>query len=74
MKLHLTFEEKDFVSLREFDKAVKKQLGNRVYVCGDYLCLYFDYPKELAAMLRPFPTVKQLEFDLESSLPDEKKK
>ena len=74
MKLHLTFEEKDFVSLREFDKAVKRQLGTHTYVGTDCLCIYFDYPKELAAMLRPFSLVKQLEFDLESSLPDAKGK
>jgi hypothetical protein len=73
MKVTLKFEEKDFENLRTFESAVKKQLGNNVYVGADSLCLYFDYPKELSAMLRPFPTKVQLEFELESSLPDKKK-
>lgn len=72
MKVTLKFEEKDFENLRAFDKAVKLQLGNNVYVGADSLCLYFEYPKELAAMLRPFPPQTQLEFELESSLPDKK--
>lgn len=74
MKLNLKFEKKDFASLREFDKAVKRQLGPNVYVGTDSLCFYMDYPKALSAMLRPFPPKdQQLEFELESSLPDDKK-
>ena len=74
MKLHLTFEDKDFENMRAFDKAVKRQLGPNVYVGSDSLCFYFDFPKELSAMLRPFaPTGTQFEFDLESSLPDKGK-
>ena len=69
MKLNLKFEKSDFESLRTFDKAVKKQLGNNTYVGTNSLCLYFNYPKELVAMLRPFPPTEQLEFELESSLP-----
>ena len=72
MKLHLTFEEKDFENLRAFDKAVKRQLGSNVYTGTNSLCLYFDYPPALAAMLRPYSTGTQMEFDLESSLPDSK--
>jgi hypothetical protein len=73
MKLQLKFNEADFKNMREFDRAVKRQLGNNCYVGSDSLCLYFDYPKELVAMLRPFPQTKQMEFELESSCPDEKK-
>jgi len=77
MKLHLTFEEKDFENMRSFEKAVKRQLGNNVYVGSDSLCVYFDYPRELALNLRPRTgtgtTPTQLEFDLESSLPDQRK-
>lgn len=69
MKVTLKFEEKDFMNMRSFEKAVKKQLGPRVYVGTDSLCFYFDYPKELVAMLRPYPEKVQLEFDLESSCP-----
>ncbi len=70
MKLHLSFEESDFKDLRSFDRAVKRQVGKNCYVGTDSLCLYFAFPKELAAMLRPYPPTKQLEFDLESSLPE----
>lgn len=72
MKVHLKLEDADFQNLRAFEKAVKRQLGSNVYVGTDSLQVYFDYPKELVAMLRPFPATKQLEFDLESSLPDAK--
>jgi hypothetical protein len=71
MKVTLKFEEKDFDTMRSFEKAVKKQLGNNVYVGTSNLCLYFDYPKELYSMLRPYPPQVQLEFELESSLPDQ---
>lgn len=72
MKVSLKFEEKDFETLRTFEKAVKRQLGNNVYVGTDSLCLYFDYPQELVARLRPLYHGTQLEFELESSLPDKK--
>lgn len=72
MKIHLTFEDKDFENMRALDKAVKKQLGNNCYVGTNSLCMFFDYPKEMVAMLRPYPENKQYEFDLESSLPDSK--
>jgi hypothetical protein len=72
MKLHLTFNENDFNSMRLFERAVKRQCGENCYVGTNSLQVYFDYPKELIAMLRPCPTTKQLEFDLESSLPDAK--
>lgn len=72
MKVQLKFEDKDFENLRAFEKAVRKQLGNNIYVGSESLCLYFKYPKELDAMLRPFPDKKQYEFELESTLPDQK--
>jgi hypothetical protein len=72
MRLRLKFEESDFETLRSFDKAVKRQLGNNVYTGTDSLCLYFDYSPELAARLRPLYKGNQLEFELESSLPDAK--
>jgi len=67
MTLHLKFEEKDFATLKSFEKAVYRQLGNNVYVGTDSLCFYFDYPKELVARLRPSYKGNQLEFELESS-------
>jgi hypothetical protein len=72
MKVTLKFEETDFENMRVFEKAVKKQLGNNVYVGTNNLCFFFEYPKELVAMLRPMPSQVQLEFELESSLPDQK--
>jgi hypothetical protein len=72
MKLNLKFEESDFETMRTFEKAVKKQLGGNVYVGTDNLCFFFEYPKEMKAMLRPLPEKVQLEFDLDSSLPDQK--
>lgn len=69
MKLELKFNESDFDSFKSFEKSVKKQFGNKVYVGTNSLCLYFDYPKELVDMLRPYPQTKQLEFVLESSTP-----
>ena len=72
MKLELKFNDEDFTSMKSFEKAVKRQLGNHVYVGTNSLCVYFDYPKNLVSMLRPFPETKQLEFVLESSLPDGK--
>ena len=52
MKVILQFEEKDFDSLREFGKALERQCG-KTYAGTDSFCVYFDYPKELSAMLRP---------------------
>ena len=72
MTLVLKFEPKDFGSFKSFEQAVKKKLGQNVYVGTDSLCFYFDYPKELAAMLRPFPVKEQLEFELNSFRPDSK--
>jgi predicted component of viral defense system (DUF524 family) len=73
MKLELKFKPEDFKSLHKFSDAVKRQLGPNVYVGTDSLCFYFDYPKQLAAQLRPFaPEPQQLEFEVESSLPDAK--
>lgn len=69
MKLNLKFEKRDFQNLREFEKAVQKQVGNQCYVGTNSICLYFDYPPELAAMLKPYPPKEQLEFELESSKP-----
>jgi hypothetical protein len=72
MTLNLKFEEKDFETLRAFDKAVKRQLGENVYTGTDSLCFYFDYCPEMVARLRPLYRGNQLEFTLESSLPDSK--
>lgn len=69
MVVNLKFEKSDFDSMRSFEKSVQQQLGNNIYVGTDSLCLYFDYPKELKDMLRPYPPKEQLEFTLTSSHP-----
>ena len=69
MKFQLKFEEGDFDSMRVFEKAVKRQLGNDVYVGTNNLCFYFTYPKELVERIRPLCPHKQLEFEFKSSLP-----
>ena len=52
MKVTLTFEKKDFDTLRKFGEAVERQCG-KTYVGTDSFACYFDYPPELAALLRP---------------------
>ena len=69
MKLTLKFNKEDFDSFKSFEKAVYKQVGNNVYLGTDSMCVYFDYPKELKAMLRPYPEKEQLEFELTASKP-----
>ena len=73
MKVNLKFTDSDFESFKSFQSAVKKQLGNDVYVGPDALCLYFQYPPSLSAMLRPFPKQVQLEFELTSEDPSKGK-
>lgn len=68
MKIHLEFNKEDFNSMRYLEQAVKKQLGNNVYIGTGSLCLYFPYTKTLTEMLRPYSPKKQLEFDLVSEL------
>lgn len=69
MDIKLKFNEKDFENFKSFEKSVKRQLGQNTYVGTDSLCVYFDYPPSLSAMLRPFPKYIQLEFELTSSMP-----
>lgn len=68
-ELNLKFTETDFANFKAFEKAIQKQLGSNVYVGANSLCIYFDYPKELVAMLRPNSEKVQLEFQLVSSKP-----
>ena len=75
MQVQLQFQDSDFENMRAFEKAVKRQLGNNVYVGCNSLCLYFGFPKEFSAKLRPFAPKSDggMEVTLESSLPDAKK-
>jgi len=60
-----------------FERHVRSQLGN-VSVPWDTtyskLTACFEYPKELEEKLRPYPTGKELEFELESEAISEPKK
>lgn len=67
MQVKVTFKPEDFKTMRTFESAVRRQLGKNVYVGTDSMCIYLDYPKELKAMLRPFPPAQQLEFTLDST-------
>jgi len=70
VKFTLNFNQEDFRSFRDFEKAMARQLGNTVYVGTDSCCLFFEYPPALHAMLRPYPNQKkQLEFELVSTKP-----
>lgn len=52
MKLLFEVTAKDLETFRKFQDSVNKQLGN-VYVGTNSACVYFDYPPELVALLRP---------------------
>jgi hypothetical protein len=52
MKLLVELSEKDFENMRAFDKALNNQLG-AVYCGTNSMSVYFDYPPELCALLRP---------------------
>ncbi len=71
--INLKFVPGDFDNFRSFEKAVIKQLGNTAYVGTENVCLYFEYPKELKELLRPFPKFNQLEFKLVSERAELKK-
>jgi len=73
----LTFNEKDFKSRRDFDNGVARQMDKTATVLssafGWCVAYHFDYPKELMAMLQPFPKEPKFDFELESSVPEPKK-
>jgi hypothetical protein len=52
MKLLIEFEQKDFETFRKFQDSLNRQLGN-TYAGTNSAVVYFDYPPELVALLRP---------------------
>ena len=52
MKLLVEVEQKDFATFRKFQDPLNRQLGN-VYVGTNSMAVYFDFPPELVALLRP---------------------
>jgi hypothetical protein len=62
--MKLQFTERDFKSFSDFEKAVKRQLGDTTYVGTEHLVVKWEYPKVLKEMLRPYPKEFQSEFEL----------
>jgi hypothetical protein len=60
----MTFTEKDFEKLRNFQKRVNREFGENAYVGADSATIVVNYSAELKAMLRPFPLQKHFEFYL----------
>lgn len=64
MKIKLELTESDFKDFRSFEKALKKRFGENTYVGTDSLVFSVEYPKELKAMLRPYPETPTYQFEL----------
>jgi hypothetical protein len=62
LSVSLKFTPKELEDFRGFEKAMKRQLGSDTYVGTDHCVVVIEYPKELKAMLRPFPEKLQYEF------------
>lgn len=62
--MKVTFTEKDFRTLRNFEDVLKKKFGDTTYVGTDYATVLVEYSPELKASLRPFPPSLPLEYEL----------
>lgn len=62
--MKLTFEPKNFETLRKTFAALEKQLYTDGYFGTDAFVLKFDYCNEFKQLLRPFPNLSNLEFEL----------
>jgi hypothetical protein len=51
--MKLTFEQKDFDTLRKFQNRVYKQFGENTYVGTDSLTLHVEYSPKVKATIRP---------------------
>ena len=73
MKIELKFEPKDFETFKNFESAIKRQVGNHVYIGSNSFCLYFDYTNDMCEKLRhPLPIVGETVATVESSRPEAK--
>ena len=77
MKIKLQFEQADFDSFATFEKSITNQIPYPVYTGTDNLIIFtpkishfYEFPKVLAKMLRPFPEEQKYAFELN---PDPKK-
>lgn len=66
MKLNLSFKEEDFFTLSTVEDAIRKQLGNNVYVGSQSLCVYLYFPANFADVFHSAP--ETYECELKSSL------
>lgn len=48
--------------LRKFQNAMAKEFGDNAYVGTGHATVVLEYSPELLAMLRPFPSMENLEF------------
>lgn len=62
--MKVTFTDKDWDKLRNFQNTVNQKMGLQSYVGADYVCMMVEYSPELKAMLRPFPQEKHYTFEL----------
>ena len=63
-KMKLTFTEKEFDVLRNFQNRLTKEFGVNTYVGTDNVNLFVEYSPELKAMIRPLPGEKHFEFEI----------
>lgn len=62
--MKVTFTEKDFAQLRNFQNKMNKVFGVAAYVGTDYATVLLDYSPALKAMIRPMPQSPQYEFEV----------
>jgi len=60
----MTFTQKDFASLRNFQKRMEQEFGTTAYTGTDYATILVDYSTELKDMIRPMSGVQHLNFVL----------
>jgi hypothetical protein len=61
-----SLSHRHYGSGKEHDKMVKKSFGPTASYVNGHVSFYYEYPKGLVEMLRPFPPKLKYEFDVES--------
>lgn len=62
--MKVTFTEKDFSALRNFQNKMNKVFGDTAYVGTDYSTILLHYSLILKNMIRPLNENKQYEFEV----------
>jgi hypothetical protein len=62
--MKLTFTQKEFDKLRNFQNRMAKEFGDTAYVGPDYATVLVEYSPQLKGMLRPMPKLFQDEYEL----------